>query len=70
MKDIIKKAGIPRGQNGLNLTVLPENICLHYLLLGQCHSTLNNDCKCNHPTDRIIKEGAKSLFKQLKLGIK
>jgi hypothetical protein len=70
MKELIEKAGIPGGQNGLNLTALPENICLRYLLLGQCHSTPNNDCKRNHPTTEISKEGAETLFKQLEPGLK
>ena len=45
MKDLWDKAGIAGGQTRLNLTGLPENICLRYLLLGQCHLIPSNDCK-------------------------
>ena len=70
MRELLEKAGIPGGQNGLNSMALLENICLHWLLLGQCHSTPNNDCKCNHLMTKISKEGAKALFKQLESGLK
>ena len=70
MRELFEKVGIPGGQNGLNLMALPENICLCYLLLGQCHLTLNNECKCNHPMTEITKEGADALFKQLEHGLK
>jgi hypothetical protein len=65
MKDLMEKTGIPGGQNGLNLTALPENICLRYLLLGQCHSVPPHDCKRNHPVNEISKEGIESLLKQI-----
>ena len=70
MRELLENTGILGDQNGLNLMALPENICLHWLLLGQCHLTPNNDCKHNHPMTKISKEGAKALFKQLEPGLK
>ena len=70
MRDLMDKTGIPGGQNGLNLSGLPENICLRYLILGQCHSTTIHDCKRHHPMNEVSKEGAESLFKQIEPAIK
>ena len=70
MRDLIEKAGIAGGERGLNLTGLPENICLRYLLLGQCHSLPINECKQNHPMNEINKEGTESLLKQLEPALK
>ena len=70
MKELMDKTGIPGGQNGLNLSGLPENICLHYLLFGQCHLIPLNDCKRYHPSTKVSKEGADSLFKQIEPGLK
>ena len=70
MKDLMEKTGIPGGQNRLNLIALLENICLHYLLLGQCHLVPPHDCKRNHPVNEISKEGVESLLKQIEPALK
>ena len=70
MRELMEKAGIPGGQNGLNLSALPANICLRYLLLGQCISTPPYECKRHHPHNEISKEGVDSLYKQLEPALK
>jgi hypothetical protein len=70
LRDLFIEAGIPGGESGLVLTGLPDNICLRYLLLGQCHSNPRNECKRTHPTTGISREHADAVFKQIEHGLK
>ena len=70
MHNLFIEAGIPGGsKNGLNLTGLLDNICLCYLILGQCHCLQSKECNHNHPTSSISKEATEALFKQLEPGL-
>ena len=71
LTEIFSKAGIGGGRDWPNLTGLPDNLCLRYLILGKCSgSCKDQECNQLHPTTGIPIKAAKAVFCQIEPGLK
>ena len=71
LTEIFSKAGIGRGGDQLDLTGLPDNLCLRWLILGKCSSGhQGQECNHLHPTTSIPTKAAKAVFCQIEPRLK
>ena len=63
LTEIFSEAGISRGGDQLDLTSLPDNLCLCWLILGKCGGGPRaQECNRSHPTTSIPTKAAEAIF--------
>ena len=72
LTEIFSEAGIGGGGGDkLNLTGLPDDLCLRYLILGRCSGgKKNHECNRAHPTTSVSTKAAEAVFRQIEPGLK
>ena len=71
LTDIFTGAGISAGGNQLDLSGLPGNLCLRWLILGQCSGGRKDQtCTRSHPSTGLSVRAAESVFRQIEPGLK
>ena len=71
LSEIFSEAGISGGGDRLDLTGLPDNLCLRWLILGRCNGGVRGqECNRSHPTTSIPTKAAEAVFRQIEPGLK
>ena len=71
LTEIFSEAGISGGGDWLDLTGLPNNLCLRWLILGKCNGgTRGQECNHSHLTTSIPTKAAEAVFQQIEPGLK
>ena len=71
LTEIFSKARISGGRDQLDLTGLPDNLCLRCLILGKCGGSPKGlECNCSHPTTNIPTKAAEAIYHQIEPGLK
>ena len=71
LTDIFTDAGISTGGNQLDLSGLPRNLCLRWLILGQCSGGRKDQaCTRSHPSTSLSARAAEGIFCQIEPGLK